>query len=53
VLAKGYSEMISGLTSNYDDRHFNRLSRELEQYGGESQVIIVKTKKLETICREK
>ena len=49
VLAKGYSEMISGLKNNYDSRHFDRLNRELKQYG-ESQIINVKTQKLETIC---
>lgn len=41
--------MISGLKNNYDSRHFDRLNRELKQYG-ESQIINVKTQKLETIC---
>jgi FkbM family methyltransferase len=52
ILAKGYSEMISGLKNNYDSRHIDRLNRELKQYGGSSQNIIVKTKKIETICDE-
>ena len=44
--------MISGLKNNYDSRHIDRLNRELKQYGGSSQNIIVKTKKIETICDE-
>lgn len=52
ILAKGYSEMISGLKNNYDTRHFDRLDRELKNHGGIKEVINVKTCKLETIFDE-
>ena len=51
-LVNGYSEMISGLKNQYDNRHFNRLKNELQQYGGNLQNIVVKTKRIETICDE-
>lgn len=52
ILVDGYSEMISGLKSEYDSRHFSRLKNELIKYGGVSQMINVETKKIETICDE-
>lgn len=48
----GYTEMISGLKKPYDTRHFNRLTRELNQHGGTSTVKIIKTKTVKTILEE-
>jgi FkbM family methyltransferase len=48
----GYTEMLSGIKSNYDERHINRLQNELKQMGGTSEIINVKTKRIETICDE-
>ena len=48
----GYTEMISGIKDNFDPRHMQRLQRENQQYGSTTEIIKVKTKKLETICRE-
>lgn len=45
----GYTEMISGLKNNFDPRHYTRLKSELVRHGGTSEVIKVKTKRLETI----
>lgn len=46
----GYTEMLSGLVENFDPRHFNRLSRENAAYNANTEIIKVKTKRIETIC---
>jgi FkbM family methyltransferase len=38
---KGYTEMLSGLVNGYDPRHVERIKRELYQFGGEAQEIMV------------
>jgi FkbM family methyltransferase len=48
----GYTEMISGIKSNFDIRHLERLERENTQYGSTTEIIKVPTKKLETILNE-
>jgi len=48
----GYTEMISGIKDNFDIRHFHRLERENREMGSTTEVIKVKTKKLETILDE-
>jgi FkbM family methyltransferase len=48
----GYPEMISGLVSDYDNRHYYRLDRELAHYGGKKQIVKVKTCRLDTIFQE-
>jgi FkbM family methyltransferase len=48
----GYIEMISGMKDNFDQRHLNRLANENQQKGSTAEVIIVNTKKLETIFDE-
>jgi FkbM family methyltransferase len=48
----GYTEMLSGIKDNFDIRHFNRVQRENQQNGSTTEVIKVKTKKLETILDE-
>lgn len=49
ICNSGYTEMLSGLVNDYDERHFNRLENELKIYGGKTNVISVETKRLETI----
>lgn len=48
----GYTEMISGIKDDFDQRHLNRLANENQQKGSTPEVIIVNTKKLETIFDE-
>lgn len=48
----GYTEMLSGLKNNYDHRHTKRLEMELQKMGGNSQIIQIETKRLDTICKE-
>lgn len=48
----GYTEMISGIKDTYDPRHEQRLKREINSQGGETKIINVNTKKLETIFDE-
>jgi len=50
IVNTGYTEMLSGLKNNYDIRHENRLKKEIEDFGGDSKIIEVTTKKLENIC---
>lgn len=45
----GYTEMLSGLIDNYDPRHFQRLMNENLFYHSQTDVIQVKTARLETI----
>lgn len=46
----GYTEMLSGLKSEYDKQHVERIEREQKIMGGESKTIIVETKTIESIC---
>lgn len=48
----GYTEMLSGIKDSFDIRHFNRLQNENQQMGSTTEIIKVKTKKLETILDE-
>jgi len=48
----GYTEMISGLSSSFDARHHARLAFENSTHGGQSQVIEVETRRLDSICDE-
>ena len=48
----GYTEMISGIKDNFDQRHLNRLMNENQQNGSTTELITVNTKKLETIFDE-
>ena len=45
-------EVLSGIKSTYDPRHYNRLMRESRQTGSSTQLIKVQTRKLESICDE-
>ena len=48
----GYTEMISGIKETYDTRHFDRLNYENNTMNASTQIIMVDTKKLETIFTE-
>lgn len=48
----GYTEMLSGLKSEYDNRHLDRINGEIQKMGGESKTILIETKRIETICEE-
>jgi hypothetical protein len=48
----GYTEMISGIKSNFDPRHLQRLHNENIQMGSTTEIIKVNTKKLDTIFDE-
>jgi FkbM family methyltransferase len=48
----GHTEMLSGIKNTFDDRHYNRLLNENKQHNCITNVIKVKTKKLETILNE-
>ena len=49
---EGYTEMLSGLKSEYDKRHIDRINGEIYKMGGQSKIILVDTKRIETICEE-
>ena len=48
----GETEMISGLKNTFDPRHYDRLKKEINQFGGKTEIINVKTKKLQNILDE-
>ena len=48
----GYTEMLSGLKNNFDQRHIERIKRENIERGGTTEIVKVNTRKIETICDE-
>jgi len=46
---EGYSEMLSGITANYDLRHIKRIDKELEQKGGKRSEIEIQMIKLNDV----
>ena len=52
IFNKGYTEMISGLESCYDPRHYYRLFLENNMYGSNTEIIQIDTRKLSTIFEE-
>ena len=48
----GYDEMLSGLNDCYDRRHVHRINSEQKQYGGESRIVKVNTRRLASIFAE-
>lgn len=48
----GYSNMLSGLTENYDSQHLLRISRELKEFGGEQKEIKVPVRTLCSILED-
>lgn len=49
VRNKGYTEMLSGLAEYMDERHMDRIKNERGIYGGETEMIQVKTERLDRI----
>jgi len=49
ILNTGYTEMLSGLEKHYDPRHAQRRDGEILHCGGNTQIVNVKTCRLETI----
>ena len=49
IINTGHTNMLSGLKSDYDPRHLNRLTYELSEHGGESRTVLVDTKRLQSI----
>jgi FkbM family methyltransferase len=52
MLNTGYTEMLSGLVKEYNERHLQRIIKENELMGGKSEICSVETKTISTICRE-
>ena len=46
---RGYASMLSGCLAHYDERHVDRIDKEIKIYGGEKIVSKVKCKKLQDI----
>ena len=52
LLGKGYPEMFSGLVNNIDPRHAQLIQNETRDNGGETEIISVQTKRLDTLLNE-
>jgi FkbM family methyltransferase len=48
----GYTEMLSGIKDTFHIKHLERLEKENNMFGGNTEIIKVNTKKLETIFDE-
>lgn len=48
----GYTTMLSGLQDHFDPRHKNRLDKENASKGGKTEIVSVKTRRLESIFDE-
>lgn len=48
----GYSNMLSGLIDEYDQRHLERIQREIEEHGGEYQDIEIQLVSLERVLEK-
>jgi len=48
----GYSEMLSGITKDYDPEHRQRIEAELRQYGGRAETIEVLTRPFNGIAAD-
>jgi FkbM family methyltransferase len=46
---KGYSEMLSGITSKYHSEHLDRIKKEVDEKGGEIDIIKVEMTTLQSI----
>jgi FkbM family methyltransferase len=52
LLGKGYPEMFSVLTDHLDERHSLRIQNETRDNGGNTELIPVQTKRLDTLFKE-
>ena len=48
----GYSEMLSGFLNFYDKKHLERIDNELKRFGGDKEIIKIKTKNLNNLINE-
>lgn len=48
----GPSEMLSGLLESYDPRHLERAKKEVEEFGGSLEIILVETFTLNEVCKD-
>lgn len=48
----GYAEMLSGIKSNYDTQHLDRINNEIKKHGGKYSVIKIKSNPLRKIFKE-
>jgi FkbM family methyltransferase len=48
----GYAEMLSGIKSEYDPKHIDRIKSEIDKNGGDVNIIKVKSTKLNSILEE-
>lgn len=48
----GYPEMLSGLLRNYNKKHKDRIAKEINQYGGASQVIEVESYNINELLKK-
>lgn len=49
---EGYSEMLSGLKSNYDKDHLQRIENEIKEHGGSYETIMIPCQRLDTLLQE-
>ena len=50
---KGYAEMLSGIINNYENKHMDRVDKEIRDYGGKKQFIKVKNYHFDDVVKIK
>lgn len=50
--AKGYSEMLSGIIESFNNDHFIRLQKEIEEFGGDVEIVEINVRSLNEILKE-
>lgn len=48
----GYSEMLSGILTEYDHRHLDRIDREIKNFGGNKKIIEIQSIKFSDLIDE-
>lgn len=49
TVCTGYTELLSGINSEYNEQHLKRIEKELKQYGGEKETVVVPAMPLQLI----
>jgi FkbM family methyltransferase len=52
LAVSGYAEMLSGIRSQFDQAHTDRIAREIEEYGGSQELLRVQVRRLDEILEE-
>ena len=52
LVISGYSEMLSGIYSEYDEKHIDRIEKEINLYGGSKKNVKIKSRNLNNILNE-